>query len=103
MALEILWSKRASKKFDDIIDFLNANWGPKVTSTFVRKVYDFFDVLSEFEEIGTFENKEMNIRGFTIVKQVNVFYKIKKDKIIILNFFDNRQNPSKRKYKKQKH
>ncbi|MBT3422498.1 MAG: type II toxin-antitoxin system RelE/ParE family toxin [Bacteroidetes bacterium] len=98
MALEIHWSKRADKKFDKIIEYLESEWGEKVTHNFVKKVYDFLDNLSELPTIGTIENKEHNIRGFTIVKQVNIFYKIKNDKIIILNFIDNRQNPVKRRF-----
>ena len=43
MALELVWSKRADKKFDKIIDYLLKEWGEKTTSAFVKKVYDFFD------------------------------------------------------------
>ena len=98
MALEIFWSKRADNKFDDILDYLNSEWGERVTSAFVKKVYDFLDILVEFPEIGTLENAERNIRGFVIVKQITVFYRLSGDNIILLNFFDNRQNPKRKKY-----
>jgi len=74
MALEIFWSKRADNKFDKILDYLNSEWGERVASAFVKKVYDFLDVLVEFPEIGTLENTERNIRGFVIVKQITIFY-----------------------------
>jgi plasmid stabilization system protein ParE len=98
MALTIYWSKRADKKFDKIIAYLEQEWGEAVTQAFVRKVYDFLDILLEFPELGSFENAERNIRGFVIVKQLTIFYKITEDRIIILNFFDNRQNPIRKKY-----
>ncbi len=98
MALEIYWTKRADKKFDKILEYLMLEWGENVTKAFVRKTYDFLDILSEFPDIGSIENKENGIRGFTIIKQVNIFYKVKGDKIILLNFFDNRQNPHNRKF-----
>lgn len=98
MALTIYWSKRADKKFDEIISFLNDEWGETVTKTFVRKVYDFLEILQVFPEIGSLESKENNIRGFVIVKQLTLFYKIKNDKIVLLNFFDNRMNLRKRKF-----
>lgn len=98
MALEILWSKRADKIFDKILEYLLEEWGGKVMKSFVGEVYDFLDILSEFPEIGTIENKEKGIRGFTIVKQVNIFYKISGDKIILLDFFDNRQDPGKKRF-----
>jgi plasmid stabilization system protein ParE len=98
MALTNFWSKRADQKFDKIIKFLGDEWGETSTKVFVRKVYDFLELLQEFPEIGTLENKETNIRGFVIVKQLTLFYKIDQQKIILLNFFDNRMNPKKRKY-----
>ncbi|MBU2651643.1 MAG: type II toxin-antitoxin system RelE/ParE family toxin [Bacteroidetes bacterium] len=98
MALEIKWSKRADSKFDTILEYLSIEWGEKNTESFVKKVYDFLDILSEFPEIGTLENKEKGIRGFTITKQLNVFYQIRENDIVILNFFDNRQSPQKRKF-----
>ena len=98
MALEVYWSKRADKKFYQIHEFLLNEWGENVARAFTRKVYDFLDILSEFPEIGTIENKEKGIRGFTIVKQVNLFYRIKGNKIILLTFFDNRQNPKKKRF-----
>lgn len=96
MALEIFWSKRADFKFDRILEFLMEEWGEVVTSSFVKKVYEFLDVVAEFPENGTIENADKNIRGFVIVKQITLFYKISGNQIIVLNFFDNRQSPEKR-------
>ncbi|PKP21443.1 MAG: hypothetical protein CVU05_06820 [Bacteroidetes bacterium HGW-Bacteroidetes-21] len=96
MALEVYWSKKADKKFDIIITHLTEKWGTKVTTQFVKKVYDFLDILSEFPELGTIEHMNNNIRGFTITKQINIFYLIQNKRIILLNFFDNRQHPKKK-------
>ncbi len=98
MALEIYWTKRAATKFDKIIEYIDTEWGENVAKAFARRVYDFLDILSEFPEIGTIENNGKGIRGFTIVKQINIFYRISGHRIILLNFFDNRQNPKKKKY-----
>jgi len=92
MALEVFWSKRADSKFDQILDYLQNEWGESATTAFVKNVYDFLDVLVEFPEIGAIEQPERNIRGFVISRQVTVFYKISGNKIILVNFFDNRQN-----------
>ena len=98
MALKIYWTKRADKKFDDILNYLQKEWGESVAKAFTRRVFDFLDILSEFPEIGTIENKEKGIRGFTIIEQVNLFYRISDNKIILLNFFDNRQHPRKKRF-----
>ena len=98
MALEIEWSKRADKSFDRIIDFLQAEWGDQVVKAFVKKTYDFLEILAEFPEIGSIQFQERGIRGFTLIKQVIVFYKIQGKSIILIDFFDTRQNPKKKKY-----
>jgi len=98
MALKVYWSKRADQKFDAVISYLSEEWGEMTTKAFVKRVYDFLDILAEFPEIGTLENADRNIRGFVIVKQLTVFYKIVDNRIVLLNFFDNRMNPGKRKF-----
>lgn len=98
MALEIHWSKRAEKQLDEIFNHLQNEWGETTTKNFAQKVYNFLNLLSEYPNLGSIENKEKQIRGFPIVKQVNLFYKIDNGRIILLSFFDNRQNPQKRKF-----
>ena len=98
MALEIEWTKRADKKFDIILIYLNREWGERVTGNFVKKVYEFQDILVEYPEIGTLEHKQKGVRGFTIVKQMSIFYKVSGNKIILLDFFDTRQNPKKKRF-----
>jgi len=97
MALKIVWSKRAILKFDQIVTYIFNEWGENASKEFIGKVFEFLDTLSDFPEIGSLENKEKNIRGFTIVKQVNLYYRIKEDNIMLIIFFDNRQNPKKKK------
>ena len=93
MALKVKWSKYADQSFDRILEYLDAEWGGNVTQIFVRRTYEFLDLLSEFPEIGSMENVENQIRGFVLIKQITVFYIRKKDSIILLNFYDNRQKP----------
>lgn len=54
--------------------------------------YDFLDILENFPEIGTMELPEKNIRGFQLTRQTRVFYTIRQKYILILAFFDVRQN-----------
>lgn len=97
MALEIKWTKRADKKFDKVIDYLLTEWGDKTTKTFVKKVYNFLDLLSFYPEIGSIENEEKEIRGFPVTKQIIIFYRLSNSTVIILDFFDNRQSKSRKR------
>ena len=98
MALNIFWSKHADKSFDSIITWLQSNWGEHSVSLFVKKVYEFLEMISEFPEIGSLENTDLNIRGFVIVKQITIFYQVRNEKIIILNFYDNGQRPKSKRF-----
>jgi len=98
MASVILWTNRADKKFDRILEYLMVEWGETVTKSFVKNIYDFLDILADFPEIGTLEIKDKGIRGYTIIEQINIFYKIDGDRIILLDFFDNRQNAKKKRF-----
>jgi len=96
MALEIRWTTRADIKLDQLIIYLESEWGESVVKAFMTKLYDFLEILSEFPEIGSMQYPEKNIRGFSLTKQVSVFYKIDGNQIILLDLFDNRSDPKRK-------
>jgi len=89
MALNIRWTTRAGIKLDQLIIYLESEWGESVVKAFMRKLYDFLEILSEFPEIGSMQYPEKRIRGFALTKQVSIFYKIDSNQIILLDIFDN--------------
>ncbi len=64
MAKKIVWTKRADKKYDAIVEYLSKEQGERVTEEFIKRTYSFLDLLIDFPEIGTVENAEKSIRGF---------------------------------------
>ena len=96
MALEIRWTTRADIKLDYLIIFLESEWGESVVRAFMKKLYDFLEILSEFPEIGSMQYPEKKIRGFSLTKQVSIFYKIDGNQIILLDLFDNRSDPKRK-------
>ena len=97
MAKKIVWTIRADKKFLNILKYLNEEWGEKVTKAFIRRTYNFLDLLIDFPEIGAIQNASRHIRGFSLTKHITLFYKIEGQNILLLNFFDNRQKKDKSK------
>jgi plasmid stabilization system protein ParE len=90
-------SKRAEKSFHSIKDFIRFKWGELVANAFEERVVDFLDLLEDFPEIGTLEKiNDKRIYGFQLTKQTKVFYRIKGERIIIIVFFDVRQDPKKK-------
>ena len=93
MALKIRWTTRADIKLDQLIIYLESEWGKSVVKAFMSKLYDFLEILSEFPEIGSMQYPEKRIRGFALTKQVTIFYKIDDNQIVLLDIFDNRSDP----------
>ena len=94
--MRIVWTKRALRRLSEILEYIEIEFGVVARESFRSQTKDFTRLLSEFPEMGTLEVKEKNLRGFQLTKQTRIFYRIKGDRIIILTFFDSRQNPRRR-------
>jgi len=94
--MRIYWTKNSEKRFDEIYDYILAEFGDNSSKKFKDKVFDFLELLEKFPELGTPEVPEKNIHGFQLSKQTRIFYRINKDQISLLTFFDSRQNPKKK-------
>ena len=98
MAKEIRLTKRANKKIIKIAEYLEQEYGLSSAQTFSSRIIDFFEILSNYPNLGTCTDNKKNIHGFVLSKHVTLFYRLTNREIIILNLFDNRTNPQKNKY-----
>ena len=99
MGKSIVWTKRAEKKFGNILEYLESEWDSNVAQNFAVRTLRIIKLLSENPELGFKELPEKNIRGFTLTKYNLIFYRIgQTNELIILNIFDTRKNPTKKKY-----
>jgi plasmid stabilization system protein ParE len=94
--MRIVWTKKARKRFGEILDYIDLKFGDTARQSFITKTKDFTRLLYEFPEIGTVEIPDKKLRGFQLTKQTRVFYRLKNDQIILLTFFDSRQSPRRR-------
>ena len=94
--MKILLTKRAERDFCLIKDYIDKEWGSKVAEAFEKKTIDFLDLLKGFPEIGVLEVYDKKIYGFQLTQQTRVYYRIKGGQVIVLTFFDVRQNPNKK-------
>ena len=98
MARKIRSTKRADRRFEEIKEYLTTEFGENTTERFVKRVFSFYDIVTDFPKIGTLVNMEKGVYGFVLEKPVSVFYRVHNKEVIILNFFDNRSGPGKKKY-----
>lgn len=95
--MKIKWSKRAANSFNLIVELILNDWGQKAANRFIDRTNSFIEALNTNPLIGKLEPIKDDLRSFVLTRQTTIFYRIKNtDTIILLNFFDTRQNPNKR-------
>ena len=98
MQRSVIWSELAKRNFENVIDYLIAEWNEKVINDFVGKTEDCIRVLISYPFIGQVSGKRKGVRKVLITKHNLLIYKISRGNIYILDIFDTRQNPKKNKY-----
>ena len=94
--MKLVWTEKAQRRIGEILEYIEREFGAKARQTFREKTQDFTRILIQFPKMGTLEIKEKNLRGFQLTKQTRVFYRVKKNCIIILTLIDSRQDPKKK-------
>lgn len=92
--MDIFLTLRAEKNYDAIRRYIRKEWGEKTVEEFVRKTDELLHLLKAYPGIGQIEKDD--IRGLQLTPQTRILYRTKGPKIIILAFFDVRQNPTKK-------
>ena len=92
--MQVFVTPRAEKNFDSIFDYIRDKWGEKTAKQFVLKTDEIFKLLQNYPTMGQVEIGD--IRGFQLSRQTRLLYTVRDDKIIVLAFFDVRQDPNKK-------
>lgn len=95
---EIIWSDLAKLEFSNVLEFYfyrngNSNYSLKL----LEEVEELLQTLSQSEFIGRLTSNK--ITRVIPMKVYLIFYEINNDRIEIVSFWDNRQNPENRKIK----
>ena len=93
MSLEIIFTDDATDILLSITDFIENKWSSKQADKFLEKVYKTLDLLSKNPYMFKVASNNYDLRIGLISKQTSFFYKIQENEIIILFFWDNRQEP----------
>jgi hypothetical protein len=51
-------------------------WGQQSAKKFTDRVFYFLELLFKYPRLGSVEDKEFDIRGFTLSKQTRLLYKV---------------------------
>ena len=93
---EIIWSKLAETELLNVLDFyIQNNGSPTYSVKLLHEVEELMDLIRRNEFIG-----RLTANKFTRVipiKHYAVFYEVNHNSIVIVSFWDNRQNPERNK------
>jgi len=96
MDYEIVWSPVAKTSYFSILEYLEKNWTTKEIHAFVRRTNEILDLIKTRPSLFQY-SKSSDTHRCVLVKQVSLFYRVKpsSNRIELLVFWDNRQNPEK--------
>jgi len=93
----VVWSPRARETYFVVLDYLNENWSKRKLIQFVKRVDLTILVIRRNPELFAASRQQNKIRKAFVDKNNCFFYSIDayKQQLIILTFYDNRQDPRK--------
>lgn len=92
MSLPIFWSDEAKETFDAIFWFVFNQFGEQSAKKFLKQTNKTISIIKFQPEI--FESISSNrFRKGRITRDTSLFYEIQENKIHLLFFWDNRQEP----------
>ncbi len=94
--MKVLVTRGARRNYRQIKNHIRSEWGWASAEAFEQKTRDLLRLLSVFPEIGSIEEYEKAIRGIPLTRHTMVFYRLKDDEVIVLSFFDVRQDPARK-------
>ena len=96
---KILWTNNALNELEKTIKYLEENWTEKELKTLALRLENILILILENPHLFQSSGIKKDLRRVVILKHNTLYYRLKEDKIEIISFFSNRQNPNKRKLK----
>tara|TARA_R110002050_G_scaffold141251_2_gene266325 strand:- start:32105 stop:32410 length:306 start_codon:yes stop_codon:yes gene_type:complete len=95
MARNVIISKIAERRLENLFEFLLDNWSVKVKNDFIIKLEKCVTIIRKQPESFPSSEKEQGLRKCVITKHTTLFYRFDEKSIKIVTLFDSRQNPKK--------
>jgi plasmid stabilization system protein ParE len=94
MLKPVIWSPLSENDFENILEYLNKNWGIKVASNFIDLVETLINQISLNPKQFPICFKKKKIRKCVLTKHNTLYYRDGKINIEILRIYDTRQDPT---------
>ncbi len=99
MIREVVLSKRAGKRLDILLNYLEENWSKKVKQDFIDKLDRAIEVIQlNPDSFPVSTKKKKKVHRCVVTKQNTIYYRYNSKRIEIIFVFDTRQNPKSNQY-----
>lgn len=89
---KIIWTLNAKNSYKSNVNYLKENWSQTEIQRFNNKVFKKIDLLIPNPFLGEFDIS-LDCHKLLIVSQISLLYRIEKETIYLLYFWDNRRKP----------
>lgn len=96
MLYQIIWTDDAIEDYHNNINYLLNDWSVKVAQNFIEQTEEILDLIIKSPFIFP-STKYKTIRKAVLRKQISIFYKVEENRIYLIRFWNNYQNPQKLK------
>ncbi|HEY1025340.1 MAG TPA: type II toxin-antitoxin system RelE/ParE family toxin [Sphingobacteriaceae bacterium] len=94
MSYTVTWSPIARNTYIQILEYLDERWTTRELKAFIDRTEEVINNICGNPLLYPY-SKESDTHKCVLVKQVSLFYRIRRDTIELLVFWDNRQDPTK--------
>ena len=94
MTLSIEWTKEAEITYSSIILAIGNRWTPREIENFIARTEQVVHLIQKNPLLYP-NSKSVGIHRAVIASQTSLYYQVLENKVVLLSFEDNRQNPDK--------
>jgi plasmid stabilization system protein ParE len=96
---KVTLSKRAARKLEKLLDYLEKEWSEQVKQNFIKRMDQSIRFISSFPEATEESDIKKGLHRCVVTKQTTIYYLFDETEIKIVTIFDTRMNP--RRLKKE--
>lgn len=93
MALKVQYTDTFAYTFKVLVEFIQDNWGDKVTKDFMKETDKTIRSISAFPNMYRSSPFDKNVRVAQVRKLSSLFYTVSGEKLSLLYIVDSRQEP----------
>lgn len=94
MSYQIIWSPQANDSYQQILEYLKNRWTEREINNFIERTEKVLFFISQNPLLYRYSKHDDSYKC-VVTEQTSLIYQINQDKVELLYFWDNRQDPAK--------